>query len=67
MVARDFATRTSGGEGVKLRLDESRVTNEASQWKIWALVGDGRVPKHAWLLVRKADCSADWALVLYQM
>jgi hypothetical protein len=67
VVARDFATRTAQSDGVKVRLDESRVTNEAGQWKIWTLVGEGRVPKDAYLVIRKADCAPDWALLLYEM
>ena len=66
-VAQDFAAQTEQSDGVKLRLDESRVTNEASQWKIWTHVGEGRGPKDAYLVVRKVDCAADWALILYQM
>lgn len=66
-VAHEFALQTEQSDGVKLWLDESRVTNEASQWRVWTHVGDDRVPRDAYLVIRKVDCAADWALRLLQM
>jgi hypothetical protein len=67
--AHEFAAQTEQSDGVTLRLDETRVSNESDRWKIWTLVGKGRpfVGEEASLVVRKSDCAADWQLILYQM
>ena len=62
-----FASETERSEGVKLRVDESRVVDDSEQWKIWTKVGKAGFWDNAWLIVRKRDCSTDWAQLLYEM
>jgi hypothetical protein len=66
--AHEFAAQTEHSDGVKLRLDEARVSSDSDHWMIWTLVGRGRpfLGEEASLVVRKSDCAADWQLILYE-
>jgi len=66
-VARDFAAQTEQSDGVKLRLDETRLSDRPDQWHVRTQVGKGGFGQEADLVVRKSDCAADWKEIRYEM
>jgi hypothetical protein len=66
-IARDFARQTEQADGVTVLLREERTIEEPDAWKLWTEVSKrGVAADDAYLLVRKANCAADWAQVLYE-
>jgi hypothetical protein len=65
--AHSFASQTEQDDRVKLRVDESRTVEKPGEWRVWTFVESTWPWGDAYLVVHKADCKAEWALLLQRI